>query len=135
MANEHRRTMGTGTAEIEINGSADQVWAVVGDFGGIGGWMPGIDSCRVEGENRILETMGMTITEQLVKKDDAARTLAYSIVAGAPVESHQAVIAVSPRGSTCHVHWTVDATPDEMADLMAGVYQQSLDALKAHVEG
>ena len=127
--------MGTGTAEIEINGSADQVWAVIGDFGGIGGWMPGIDSCRVEGEDRILETLGMTITEHLVKRDDAARSLTYSIVAGAPVESHEAVITVGPTGSTCHVDWTVDATPDEMADLMTGVYQQSLEALKAHVEG
>jgi carbon monoxide dehydrogenase subunit G len=133
--NEHRRSMGTGTAKIEINGSADQVWAVVGDFGGIGGWMPGIDSCRVEGENRILDTMGMTITERLVNKDDGARALTYSIVGGAPVETHQAVVAVSPAGSTCRVEWTVDATPDEMADLMTGVYQQSLEALKAHVEG
>lgn len=134
-ASEHGRTMGTGTAEIDINGSADEVWAVVGDFGGIGGWMPGIESCRVDGENRILETLGMTITERLVKNDDAARALTYSIVEGAPVETHQAVITVSPTGSTCHVEWTVDATPDEMADLMAGVYQQSLDASKAHVEG
>ena len=127
--------MGTGTAEIDINGSADQVWAVIGDFGGVGGWMPGIDSCRVEGEDRILETLGMTITEHLVNKDDAARELTYSIVAGAPVESHQAVITVSPGDGTCHVDWTVDATPDEMADLMTGVYQQCLDALKVHVEG
>jgi hypothetical protein len=29
----------------------------------------------------------------------------------------------------------VDAKPDDMADLMTGLYQQSLEALKAHVEG
>jgi hypothetical protein len=29
----------------------------------------------------------------------------------------------------------VESTPDEMADLMQGVYQGSLEALKAHVEG
>jgi hypothetical protein len=33
------------------------------------------------------------------------------------------------------VTWEVAATPDEMSDLMVGVYQGSLDALKAHVEG
>ena len=96
--------------------------------------MPGIDSCRVEGENRILETMGMTITERLVARDDAGRALTYSIAEGAPVESHQAVITVTPTGDTCHVSWAVEATPDEMADLMATIYQQSLDALKTHVE-
>jgi hypothetical protein len=29
----------------------------------------------------------------------------------------------------------VEATPDEMADLMATVYQQALATLKTHVEG
>jgi uncharacterized membrane protein len=127
--------MGTGKAEIDIDRPADAVWAVIGDFGGIGGWMPGIDSCRVEGEDRILETMGMTITERLVDKDDAGRALTYSIADGAPVESHQAVISVAAAGDSSHVTWTVDATPDAMAELMATIYQQSLDALKVHVEG
>ena len=52
-----------------------------------------------------------------------------------PVESHQATITVTPTGDTARVTWDVDAKPDEMADLMAGVYQQALEALKAHVEG
>jgi uncharacterized membrane protein len=127
--------MGTGQAEIDVNGSADAVWAVVGDFGGIGGWMPGIDSCRVEGDDRILETMGMTITERLVNKDDAGRALTYAIADGAPVESHEAVITVTPTGDSSHVTWVVEATPDEMADLMATIYQGALDALKTHIEG
>jgi mxaD protein len=126
--------MGTGRAEIEVNSSPDEVWALVGNFGGIGGWMPGIDSCRVEGDDRILETMGMTITERLVSKDDAARRLTYSIAGGAPVDSHEAVITVAPSGTGCHVTWVVEAKPDEMADLMATVYQQALGALKTHVE-
>jgi carbon monoxide dehydrogenase subunit G len=126
--------MGTGKAEIDVNQSPDKVWALVGDFGGIGGWMPGIDSCRVEGDERILETMGMSITERLVSMDEAARRLTYSIAAGAPVESHEAVITVAPSGAGCHVTWVVEAEPDEMADLMATIYQQALEALKNHVE-
>jgi carbon monoxide dehydrogenase subunit G len=126
--------MGTGRAEIEVDQSPDEVWAVVADFGGIGGWMPGITSCRVEGEDRILETMGMTITERLVSRADADRRLTYSITAGAPVESHEAVITVAPSGDGCQVTWVVEAKPDEMADLMATVYQQALEALKNHVE-
>jgi carbon monoxide dehydrogenase subunit G len=127
--------MGTGKAEIDIDKPVDQVWAVVGDFGGIAGWMPGMDSCRVEGDDRILETMGMTITERLVSKDETGRILTYMIADGAPVESHQASITVSPGGSGAHVTWDVEATPDEMADLMATIYQQALDALKTHLEG
>jgi hypothetical protein len=44
------------------------------------------------------------------------------------------VITVVPTGDTSHVTWEVEATPDEMADLMATIYQQSLEALKTHVE-
>ena len=127
--------MGKGQAAIDIAAPADAVWAVIGDFGGIGDWMPGIESCRVEGENRILDTMGMEITERLVAKDDAGRALTYSIVEGAPVESHQGVVTVRPTGEASHVTWEVEATPDEMADLMATIYQQALEALKAHMEG
>jgi carbon monoxide dehydrogenase subunit G len=127
--------MGTGTAVIDIDRSPEDVWAVIGDFGGIGGWMPGIESCRVEGENRILDTMGMTITERLVSKDDAARAITYTIADGAPVEHHQAVITVHPEGGNSRVTWDVEATPDEMADLMVTIYQQALEALKTHFEG
>ena len=127
--------MGSGQAAIDIDAPADRVWAVAGDFGGIASWMPGIESCRVEGEDRIIETMGMTITERLVAKDDAGQSLTYSIAGGAPVESHEAVITVTPSGDSSHVTWAVDATPDEMADLMTTLYQQALEALKARVEG
>jgi uncharacterized membrane protein len=127
--------MGTGQASIGIDQSADKVWAVVSDFGGIGTWMPGIDACRVEGDRRILDTMGMTITEELVKKDDGGRALTYAIVDGAPVKSHEAVITVTPAGDSCQVTWGVEAAPDEMADLMVTIYQQALEALKAHAEG
>ena len=123
------------TAEIDVDGTPEDVWALVGDFGGIAGWMPGMESCRVEGENRILETMGMTITEKLLARDDTARSITYAIVDGVPVESHQATITVTAAGAGSHVTWAVDAAPDEMADLMQGVYQSSLEAVKAHVEG
>ncbi|HEX3461590.1 MAG TPA: SRPBCC family protein [Acidimicrobiales bacterium] len=127
--------MAQGQAAIDIDASADDVWAVIGDFGGIGDWMPGIDSCRVEGDDRILQMMGMEITERLVSKDDAGRVLTYSITDGAPVETHQGVITVTPTGATSHVTWDVDATPDDMAALMTTLYQQSLEALKAKVGG
>ena len=123
------------TAEIDVDGTPEDVWVLVGDFGGIAGWMPGMESCRLEGENRILDTMGMTITEKLIARDDATRAITYAIVDGVPIESHEATITVTPTGSGSRVTWVVDAAPHEMADLMQGVYQGSLEALKAHVEG
>jgi carbon monoxide dehydrogenase subunit G len=127
--------MSTATAAIDIAASADEVWTVVGDFGSIARWMPGIDSCHLEGGDRILEITGMSITERLVSKDDAHRTLVYAIVEGVPVNSHRATISVSPVGESSHVTWDVEAEPAEMASMLGGVYQQALDALKGFIEG
>ncbi len=127
--------MSKGMSEIDINAPADAVWAIVSDFGGIGNWMPGIESCVLKDEHRVLETMGMTITERLVSQDDAGRVQVYSITDGVPVESHEATITVTESGDGSHVTWEVQASPDEMTDLMVGVYQASLEALKAKAEG
>jgi len=97
--------MGQGKVEIDIAGSPADVWALVGDFGGIAGWMPGMESCRLEGDNRILDAMGMTITEKLVSKDDGAMAITYSIIDGVPVDSHEATITVSAAGEGSHVTW------------------------------
>ena len=127
--------MASARAEIELASPADEVWALVGDFGGIGGWMPGIESCRLDGDDRILGLMGMEVTERLESRDDEARTLAYRIVGGVPVENHRAVITVSPAGAGSTVTWDVEVEPDDMAGLMQGMYQQALGAVKEKFGG
>ena len=110
--------------------------AVVGDFGGLDTWMAGVDRCDVEGDVRTVHTMGMQIKETLVGKDDAARSITYSISEGAPAESHQATIAVADGADGgSHVTWEVSVAHDEMAELFVGIYQGALDALKGHLEG
>jgi mxaD protein len=127
--------MASAQAAIDIKRSPDEVWAIIGDFGGLANWMPGIESCRLEGENRILAMTGMEVTERLVSNSDEARTQTYSIVSGVPVDSHRATITVSGDGNGSRVTWDVEAEPDEMAGVMQGMYQQTLDALKAKLEG
>jgi carbon monoxide dehydrogenase subunit G len=125
-----------GISEIDIARGADDVWAVAGDFGGLAGWMPGIESCSVDGDLRTIEMSGMTIGERLVRRDDAGRELVYSIASGpAPVDHHEATITVTPDGAGCHVTWAVEVEPEAMLALFTQIYQQSLDALKVHVEG
>ena len=123
------------TAELTMATSPQEVWAVVRDFHGLAGWMPGIESSRQDGDDRILAMMGMEIREHLVNLDEEARAITYSIVDGAPVERHEATITVHADGSGSRVTWDVDAMPDDMATLMIGMYQQSLEAMKTHVGG
>jgi carbon monoxide dehydrogenase subunit G len=127
--------VGKGHAEITINKPADAVWAVAGDFGGIGDWMPGIESCVVDGDDRILKMMGMEITERLQGRDDDTREIIYGIVGGVPVGSHKATITVVPEGNDSLVTWDVEVEPDDMTEMMQGIYQQSLQALKDHLGG
>jgi len=127
--------MGKARAEIRIDKPADAVWAVAGDFGGIGGWMPGVESCVVDGDDRILKMMGMEIIERLERRDEDAREIVYGIVGGVPVENHKATITVVPEGDASVVTWDVEVEPDTMTDMMHQVYQQSLEALKGHLGG
>lgn len=128
--------MASRTAEITIDRTPDDVWAVAGDFAGIG-WMPGVESVRMDGDDvRVIGLMGMEIHEKLVRRDDATRTIAYTITEGPfPVVRHEATITVSGDGASSTVTWAVDVEPDDLADVMNGVYQQGLEALKAHLEG
>ncbi|MBV8560195.1 MAG: SRPBCC family protein [Acidimicrobiia bacterium] len=125
--------MGKGQASIEIARKPDEVWAVVGDFGGLNAWLPGVESCRLEGDDRHIAMTGMEITEHLVGKDEDARRLTYSIAAGVPVERHEATITVTPDGDRTSVIWDVEVD-DAMTDMFVQIYQQGLEALKAHLE-
>lgn len=129
--------MGSATNEIDIDRPAEEVWKLVRDFGGLAAWMPGIDSCRVEGDDRILEMMGMELTEKLIRLDDDARTLVYGIAKSPmPIEHHEATIAVKPvDDQSSHVTYSVEVSPDSMTDAMSGAYASALKALKSRVEG
>ena len=128
--------MSSATNEIDIERPADDLWKVVRNFGGLAEWMPGIDSCRVEGDDRILEMMGMELTETLLRLDDDARTLAYGITKSPmPIEHHEATIVVTQVDDrSSHVTYTVDVAPDSMTDVMSNAYAGALQSLKSRLE-
>ena len=126
--------MGEARAETTIEKSADEIWAKVGNFGDLS-WMPGVESCTLNGDDRTLGMHGMEIVERQLRRDEGNRSLTYGIVSGVPVGHHQATITVTPKGDTTSiVTWDVD-TDDNMADGMKGAYQAALDALKKQLEG
>jgi carbon monoxide dehydrogenase subunit G len=128
--------MANGTTDIEIEADPDAVWKIVGDFGGLASWMDGIESCVVEGDDRVLGTMGITGRERLRARDDVKRSITYSVVEiPVPIESHEATITVEPSGSGSKVTWAVEVAPDAMLDIFVPTYQKGLETLKAHAEG
>jgi carbon monoxide dehydrogenase subunit G len=120
------------TVSTDVNAGPDEVWALVGDFGGVGDYLPGIDSVRLEGDDRVIGMFGMEIRERLVELDEAGRSITYSIVDGVPVESHRATVTVKGDGAgRSTVTWTVAATPDEMLPLFSDTYAKALEAIAA----
>jgi hypothetical protein len=126
--------MGEARAEITINRSADDVWAKIGNFGEMT-WMPGVETCELDGDDRILGMFGMRIVERQLARDDEGRTLTYGIVEGdMKPEVHEATITVMPAGSGSFVTWDV-TTDDAMVEVMQGAYTGALAALKEQMEG
>jgi carbon monoxide dehydrogenase subunit G len=129
--------MAEGKAEVSIDRNPDDVWKLLREFGALDTWMPGIESCTLDGDVRTLGMMGIEIKEQLRTLDDDARTIAYSVVESpmGNLESHLATISVQPEGAGAHVTWAVEVTPDELLGLFLPVYEGSVVEIKKKLEG
>lgn len=127
--------MATIRHHARIDRGADDVWDLVKDFGGLGAWFPGVDSCTLEGTDRTVGTMGIEVIERLLISDDDLRRLQYSIVGGAMTpEHHVATIDVIEDGEGSLVVYSCDLQPDELRDLIDPIYGGATEALKAHFE-
>ena len=122
--------MAHGAVDVTVPAAPDEVWKTVGDFGGIDKFFPGIESFRIEGDDRVIEMFGMEIRERLISRDDATRTLSYSVVAGVPIESHEATISVEAAGEGSKITWAYAVTPDEMAPVFGDTYKAALASLE-----
>lgn len=114
---------------------AETVWAVVRDFGGIGQWMPGIDSCTVSGDERTLHMLGIDIVERNLGIDDDTRRAGYGIVGGGlQIAHHQASIAVEDLpGGRSRVVWAFSVEPESLVSVMSQSYSSALKALATHL--
>ncbi|SNS36323.1 Uncharacterized conserved protein YndB, AHSA1/START domain [Sphingomonas laterariae] len=123
-----------------------KVWAVLGDFGNIGWAAPGVQVDKIgdgPGMIRRIHMPGMEpIDEVLEAIDNDAHRFSYTIPRGLPmpITDYRAVVELSPIGDNgCRVHWsavgvaTGDFTGDQAAEILAGAYNQMLDALQAHL--
>ena len=122
--------------EIAINGSADDVWAVLADPNGIVNWMPGIESCEVKGDRRVAVLSGRQLTEQ-IDIDHENRCFGYRILdrgARPAIESHQGLLQVLPTDAGSVVVYSHEIEPDELAEAFQAASARALLGLKQYVE-
>ena len=121
--------MAAGAVDVTLSAAPDEVWKVVGDFGGLRDFFPGIESFELQGDDRVIGMFGMSIRERLLAKDDAERVITYSVIEGVPVDSHTATISVQSAGDGSKVIWAYDVRPDEMAPIFGDTYKAALATL------
>jgi len=138
-------------ASVKVNdhveASADAVWDLLGDFGGVTRYSKGIESCSVEGEGvGAVRTLcmpgGIQLQERLEAFDAAARRLQYAIIGDSPLplSDYLSTIQVSEDGDDCTIDWSstfeLEGVSEEQAQAMVeGIYRGGIAGIKKTLAG
>jgi uncharacterized protein YndB with AHSA1/START domain len=116
--------------EVRLTCPPDDVWAVVGDPARLPEWFPGIDSCTVEGDRRVVITRtGLPMPELLLTADPTQRRFQYRITA--PLfDEHLGTIDVHDlQDGTSLVVYSTDAEPAALALVIGAAARAGLAKL------
>jgi carbon monoxide dehydrogenase subunit G len=124
-----------------VETTADRVWDLFRDFGGIQRFSAGIEKVEVTGSGigavRTLSLPGgLSLQERLEAFDDRGRRLQYAIVAGPiPVSNYLATIEVKDEGKACRIDWSSHFEPKGITDdqgraMIEGVYKGGIAGVK-----
>lgn len=130
-----------------FDASADEVWGLFRDFGGLGKWAGAmVKSCTLEGEGigsvrTLALAQGNPLRERLVQFDDADRSFSYAIVGASdlPVDYYVGSVKIRPDGaSRATIDWigTFEPKGAPEADarrIVEGIYRGGIAAIKAAV--
>jgi hypothetical protein len=126
------------TEEATFNSSIDDVWKVVGDFGGfmVAMGMPAEMAGEGVGQTRTIGSGDAAMVERLEEHDEAARRIVYSIVSGPlPIKNYRSTMQLSDSGNnTTKLVWTgtFDADSQESVGIVKSIYQGGIGALRGH---
>lgn len=124
-----------------VEASADQVWDLFRDFGGIQRFTSGFEKVEVSGSGigavrTITLPGGAALQERLEAFDDRGRKLQYAIVGGPiPVSNYLATIEVRDEGKACRIDWSSHFEPKGISDdqaraMIEGVYKGGIAGVK-----
>jgi hypothetical protein len=124
---------------IEVAATPDEVWSLIGDFGGA--WHPMIARVGVTGAGigqlRTIHTLdGREIVERLEAIDNVKRSFRYTSIAGMPVSHYTGILEVKPNGRGSVVDWRTQFVANYQTDraakrLVSTLLNTGLDSLKS----
>lgn len=130
--------------QVQLAAEPEAVWRVVGDTGNVASWVPAIESSSMQGAIRhaTFAGGGGDAREEIVSRDDAARTYTYRYLDGPlALESYESTIRVQPGGAGSTVVWTAQfSAADEGAEAglleaIDGIYAAGLAELATQFGG
>jgi hypothetical protein len=117
--------MASAKATIDLATPVDEVWDLIGGFGSLSDWLPGISKIYLTAGGRVrhIETVdGQRFIERLESYDRNARNYSYSILQSAfEVTDYRASLTVSAgdNGRGSHIEWGATFTPKNLNDEVA----------------
>ena len=126
---------------IDVARPPGEVWALAGDPARVAEWFAPVVACEMDGDvRRATMGNGAVLLERITRRDDAARSYAYSVLEGIPgLTRHEAVITVDGSLDGSRVRWSQDAESDvegyDAEARLRKVMQQGLERLRDMLEG
>ena len=134
--------MASAKAAADINVPPDELWQLIGGFGSLPDWVPGVSQSKLADGGRVRylsDPQGQSFVERLETYDSSAHTYSYSILESPiPVSNYLATIAVTSTngGKKSHVEWWARYTPSGISEEAAGeifhrIFSAGLKALSS----
>jgi len=128
-------TLGSIRHQIRINRPAATVWALAGDPTRLHEWFPGITSCEVDGNTRVIVLdSGIPMPEEIVVHDAIQRRFQYKITVPMFAYHRGGIDVIDLGDETCLVMYSTDADPRAMALTIGGATAGALDELRRQME-
>jgi hypothetical protein len=113
--------------QVRLDCGPDPIWALVGDPARLAEWFPGVESCTVEGDQRVVITgAGLPMPEHLLTIDPNQRRFQYRITSPLFNEHLGTVDVHDLHDGTCLVVYSVDADPAALALVIGGAARAAL---------
>jgi uncharacterized protein YndB with AHSA1/START domain len=117
---------------VRLACSPDVIWELLGDPVRIPEWFPGIESCTVEGDVRVVVTRsGLPMPEHLLTVDPVLRRIQYRITAPMFKEHLGTLDVHDLHDGSSLVVFSTDADPAPLALVIGGAGRAALQGLPA----
>jgi Polyketide cyclase / dehydrase and lipid transport len=127
---------------VDVDGTPDRVWSMIGPFCAIKDWHPAIGTCTEAGTNPHTRTLvtrdGKAVfVEAETARDDSAHLYAYAFTSSPlPVTQYSATLTVTEKSKgVSTVTWSGSYMPDsgkekDASEALRGIYESGLAAIK-----